>query len=126
MKEIVARATIKFNNCFNSGFVHIKNNVLEGAFTLDYVKIHIINNSMDLLMIENVFSYEDNNLKNYLKISSYQTPYPYETFNFFDEYILSDVDGSTLSLTIESLLDTVPEQLEILSLIGYIKQIVSN
>lgn len=57
MKEIVTRATIKTDTVYNTGFIHIKDSLIEEVFTLDYVDIILANNTMELLLKEHHFDF---------------------------------------------------------------------
>lgn len=107
MKEIMVRASIKYKNIYNDGYIYIKKDTAEGVFTLDYLYFHIEDEALYLDIYENLddkFSFN---------MSSYSSLYPYKTFVFTDYYILKDPMGNELHMRILSVVDDLFEIEEI-------------
>lgn len=104
MKEIVARATIKTDKCFNTGYIYIKDNLIEGFFSLDYAKITLNRKKLSMHLEERCIYLDDNDFLHDVMISSdYSQLYKYDTLYIPDTYLLSDESGSVLTLNLEDI-----------------------
>ena len=120
MKEIIARATIRTDKYVNTGFLHIKDNFAQGAFTLDYVEISIKKKQMVLNLSEENLDFEND--KTSVSHLVYKNPFPYDKFTFFETYFLYDSNKNFLTLTIDSIETDPYETSKILELINQCKE----
>jgi len=102
MKEIVTRATMVTDTVYNTGFLHIKDSVIEGIFSLDYVRISLDGKQMVFDWKEQILDFDVfHNFCSRIQLSCYSTPYRHEFLYIPDTYSLSDERGSFLSLSLE-------------------------
>ncbi len=121
MNEIVARATIETDNMVNTGFIHMKEKVIEGIFSLDYVKITLDGQQMFLHLNEQSFYTFSHFLMDTTNFYCYFTSYPYSTLYIPDTYSLYDEAGSVLTLSLEEVIQNPEEISEILMAIEQVK-----
>ena len=101
-KEIVARATLKIPGIFfNTGFVHIKDDILEGIFTLDYLQMCIYNNKPTAHLSEKSYFLNDYGLA-IIKITETLFRSKSNCANLYDPNIfyLYDESGEELILSV--------------------------
>lgn len=102
MKEIVTRATIKTDTVYNTGFIHIKDSLIEGVFTLDYVDIILANNTMELLLKEHHFDFfKPGFVRHRIVPTIYTTHYSHQFLYVPDTYPLCDTSGHVLILSLD-------------------------
>lgn len=105
MKEIVTRATIKTDTVYNTGFLHIKDSLIEGVFTLDYADIILANNIMELLLKEHDFDFFAPGFVRHTVVPTiYTTRYPHQFLYVPDTYSLCDASGRVLILSLEEVI----------------------
>lgn len=115
MKEIVVRATIKTDQFSNTGFIHIKDNLIEGVFTFDYAKIILDGSKM-------ILHYEEHNIiPDFYGIidefisSIYEKKYLYPYLEVPYTYTLRDETGCLLVLSIKDIIQKTDLISQILS-----------
>ena len=113
MKEAVIRETIKTNNVFNEGFIHIKDDSIEGCFTFDYVKITLTSNLLSLELYERNF-YLENTFKYTTNIKFFSCHCSDETLYVPQSYTLFSEDHSVLILRLEQVVPNSPNLTKIL------------
>ncbi len=120
MNEIIIRTTLKTQNTFNTGFLWIKDNQIEGIFTFDYVKIIIFNKKLSLHIFERlIFFDEEDILHDEFNLHCYSSTYLYDNLFAPDEYILFDKNNNILTM---SLLEPVTDKFRISSIKNLIEQ----
>ena len=104
MKDVVARATIETSTFFNTGFIHLKDNEIEGIFTLDYIKILLTGKNIILDATENSIELNKVSCFSTTKYNTYQGSYTYDDLYIPETYSLYDENNNPLTLSIESII----------------------
>ena len=104
MKDVVARATIETSTFFNTGFIYIKDNEIEGIFTSDYIKILLDGKNMILNATENSIEFNKICYSSTTNYNTYQCSFPYDDLYIPEKYLLYDEFSNPLTLSIESIL----------------------
>lgn len=107
MNEVVARATLKSNTFYNTGFIYIKEEVVEGVFTRDFVEMRIINKKLYLKLTQNILFKSNlfNQICSKKEISLFQTQYDEKTLYIPETYCLANDKGEIITLSIETLIN---------------------
>lgn len=101
MKDIVVRASIKTDTFFNTGFLHITDEIIEGIFTMDYVKISIDGKRMFLHLSEDIFFKDSIGfIRHKIVETIFQKKYNFDYLYIPDSYTLFDERKNTLTLSI--------------------------
>lgn len=117
MQDIVVRSTITTQDFVNTGFIHIKDFLIEGIFSLDYLQITLDGSQMILHLATHTFepNYEEKCFLSYTNKYCYTVKYRYSNLFIPDTYYLYDMNGSMLKLDIgEKVNDSIVKK-EILS-----------
>ncbi len=102
MQEIMARATIKMDTVYNTGFIHIKDSLIEGVFTLDYVHIMLADNTMSLFLKEHHLDFLGHGLVRHRVVPTiFTTHYSHRFLYVPDTYPLCDASGHVLILSLD-------------------------
>ena len=109
MKKVVARCKLKTPSMVNYGYLYIKEDIIEGIFTRDYVKIALRDNKILLHLTEDNFFIDENIIRHKKKVSLYQTKYFYDTLFIPEEYNLKDEKGNSIALFTECLINNQEE-----------------
>ena len=120
MNEAVIRATIKTNTVLNEGFIHIKDDLVEGCFTFDYVKIALTSNLLSLELHERNFCLEDP-LKCNTKIKFFSSHCSEKTLFVPYSYTLFSEDHYVLILKLEEIIPNSPDITKILKKIKTVR-----
>lgn len=118
MKELVVRATLKTDQYFNEGYIHISKELCEGIFTLDYLSLTVLDNKIVVHVSDNTFNSNGNLVRKEKLFFSY---YPYDELFIPDDYILHDYDGNTLFLSITKIISDKEDISKILDQIALIR-----
>lgn len=122
MKEIVVRAIIRTETVFNEGYLHINGEIIEGIFTLDYVRINLDGKEMFLTLIERSIYYDEmNNLIHKCTFNYYKQRYSHNYLYSPDTYSLCDETGSLLTISLEEPIKDSDEISQILKDINYVR-----
>lgn len=100
MNKVAIRAQYDTEDIVCEGYICIHDNCIEGIFGVDYVKIEIIKNSMNLLLQENIYTKKGDFLFNYTRSREFISQNMYSSkLNCPESYILFCNDyGMCLSL----------------------------
>ena len=121
MKDVVARATIETSTFFNTGFIHIKDNKIEGIFTFDYINILLDGKNMILNIVENSIYFDEDILHHDFLYSTYQSSFPYLEFYIPDTYHLYDESQNLLTFSIDNIVLDQKEKLRVIECIKKIR-----
>lgn len=122
MKDIVVRASIKTDTFFNTGFIHITDEIIEGVFTKDYIKISIDGKRMILHLSEDIFFKDSTGYIHHKMVETiFQNKYLYSDFYIPDSYTLFDESKNVLTLSIFEKPVSGPEKTTILKMLESIR-----
>ncbi len=100
MGKVAIRAQYDTENIVCDGYICINGDCIEGIFGIDYVKINIVKNSMNLFLHEDVYEKKNNSLFHYNRSRTFLSQSLYSSKLYCPEsYILFCHDcGMSLSL----------------------------
>ena len=100
MKDFLVNAKIRTDRFSNTGIIHIKDNLIEGIFTFDYVKILLDGKKMSLILNEHKLEFNSDHSvrKTSIRPTIYEANYEETYIESPLSYILFDASGEGLSL----------------------------
>jgi len=99
MEKVAIRSQYKTKNTICDGYICIDNNIIEGVFGLDYIKIDIIHNKMNLYLYENTYTIQNGFLQSHLHFKNYTSKNMYSSTLYCPEiYILSSENYNEMLL----------------------------
>lgn len=100
MKDFLVKAKIRTDRFSNTGILHVQENLIEGLFTFDYVKILLDGNKMSLILNEHIFEFNSDHSVHKTSIipTIYEAKYDQTYLESPLSYILFDATGEGLSL----------------------------
>lgn len=98
MKNFLVKAKIQTERYSNTGFISINDDVIEGIFTFDYVKIELDGKKMFLFLKEHHIDPTQNTIKTSIEQTIYEANYQETYLESPLSYILYNASGEWLSL----------------------------
>lgn len=101
MKQVVINSCYRTKNVFSTGFISITDNVIEGCFTSNYMRIILHDKKMDVILIHNnIWSRSDDKLEIYTFSKSYDE----KTLFVPEEYVLYNKNLGELHLSLHEVI----------------------
>ena len=100
MNDAIARAILETKDSFSYGYVWVRNSILEGTFTLDYVKIKLRKRKLYFNIREKLSFVDKDGLHNSYNYHYYFSNYHYDNLFVSNKYTFYDNDNSPIILNI--------------------------